>query len=156
MGIKIYDGVVESLGQKWSKGCYFEYSSLTMAGGVRVKRRFLVTEEMDDILLEVLQSGERVKLHMKIMTQETASGGLLALERANGILYALNPPIIPRALKLWMAIVFVFSLATLAIGVGFITLWGWWMVKKQFASTYELHDHLKSLQGAIRIDQDLK
>lgn len=156
MSINIYEGAVESLGQKWSKGCYFEYSNLAMVGGIRVKRRFLVTEEMDDILLEVLQSGETVKLHMTIMTQETKSGALLALERANGVLYALNPPIIPWALKFWMPVVFVFSLLTLAFGVGIITLWGWWTVKKQFAATYALRDHLESLQGAIRVDQDLK
>lgn len=156
MGINIYKGAVESLGQKWSKGCYYEYSSMTMVDGFRVKRRFLVTEEMDDILQEVLQSGEKVKLHMTIMTQETKSGALLALERANGVLYALNPPIIPSALKFWRAVLFVFSLLTLAFGVGIITLWVWWMVKKQLAATYALRNHLESLQGAIRVDQDIK
>lgn len=156
MGIKIYEGAVASLGDKWSKGCYYEYSSLTMVDGVRVKRRFLVTEEMDDILLEVLQSGEKVKLHMTIMTQETKSGALLALERANGVVYALNPPIIPCAIKFWGPIILVFSLVTLPFGVGFVTLWAWWTIKKQMSSTYALHDHLTSLQGAIRVDQDLK
>lgn len=156
MSIKIYEGAVASLGDKWSKGCYYQYNKLTMVDGTRVRRRFIVTEEMDDILQEVLQSGEKVKLHMTIMTQETQSGALLALERANGVVYALNPPIISRALKFWGPIILVFSLVTLPFGVGFITLWAWWTIKKQMSSTYALRDHLNSLKGAIRVDQDLK
>lgn len=156
MSIKVYEGVIESLGDKWSKGCYYQYNKLTMVDGTRVRRRFLVTEEMDDILQEVLQSGEKVKLHMTIMTQETQNGALLALERANGMVFALNPPIIPWALKFWGPILLVFSLVTLPFGVGFFGLWAWWTVKKHATPLYALHDHLKSLKGAIRVDQDLK
>ncbi|MEG1055259.1 MAG: hypothetical protein RR376_11860 [Janthinobacterium sp.] len=156
MSIKIYEGVIESLGEKWNKGCYLEYANLNMVGGVRVRRRFLVTEEMDDILQEVLQSGEKVKLHMTIMTQDTRSGALLALERANGVVYALNPPAGTRTIKAWMSAILVLSLLTLPIGAGFVLLAIWWSTKKKLASTYALYDHLNSLQGAIRVDQDLK
>ena len=93
---------------------------------------------------------------MTIMKQETQSGALLALERANGVVYALNPPIIPRAFKFWGPVILVFSLVALPFGVGFITLWAWWTIKKQMSSTNALRDHLNSLKGAIRVDQDLK
>ena len=122
MDIKIFEGAVASLGDKWNKGCYYQYNKLMMVDGTRVRRRFIITDEIDDILQEVLQSGEKVKLHMTIMTQETQNGALLALERANGVVYTLNPPIIPRAFKFWGPVILVFSLVTLPFGVGFITL----------------------------------
>jgi hypothetical protein len=148
LDMQIHHGAVASLGQRSFSETHVIYDSMTLEGGKRIGK-FATTAALDQKLAEAVRDGESVELHMFAKPHRGEHGGLLAIGRPGGVLYASEIPALPAITRTLLFLAFVFGVVTIPFfGAGFLVLYAWWRVRGLVSIPAELRAYVLALKGA--------